>query len=171
MILNPGFKVCRRAKAVVVLWSPRSVVSRWVRAVSHRLPAPLSGLPPVLAREGAAHLLDIGTRGFTTGPCKSAVIAYLASGQGRLEWSAFDELDHAWPDPERPPLWRVTFCTTDEVISLEAGWKGPDAPPSARLALVFPASESREISINGSAISTLLTEVPGVTRRLADWRP
>ena len=48
----------RGAKALVVLWSPRSVVSRWLRADSHRLPAPLSGLPPVLAREGSAHLLD-----------------------------------------------------------------------------------------------------------------
>ena len=140
-------------------------------ADSHRLPAPLSGLPTVLAREASAHLLDIGTRGFTTGPCQSAVLDYLASGQGRLEWSAFDEMDHIWPDSERPPQQRVTFSTTDEVISLEAEWTGSDAPPSARLALVFPASESREISINGSAIPTLLTEVLGVTLRLADWRP
>ncbi len=137
----------------------------------HKLPAPLSGMPPVLAREQSAHLLDIGPGGFSPGPRRSAVLAYLVPGQGRLEWGGFDELDPAWPDPERPPLWRLVFATTDTDISIEAEWTGSSAPPSAGLALLFPAAEMRSVSINGAATETELTEVLGVTRRLIDWCP
>ncbi|MBC2651234.1 glycoside hydrolase family 31 protein [Novosphingobium flavum] len=133
------------------------------------LPAPGTGLPPMLAREGSALLLDLSEPGFVQRPAEPAVLLYPPQGAGQMAWQGFDEREARWPDLERPPLWALDIVTTPETIAITAAWTGPEEAPSAHLDLVLPLADSRPVTVNGTALVWTETEVLGVRRRLARW--
>ena len=130
------------------------------------LPAPLAGLPPLLVREGSAHLLDLSPAGFVRQPAEPGVLYYPPAGESRRAWAAFDEMGAAWPDLARPPLWRLELTTTAAEIAITGGWGGPGPAPAARIAIVLPACEPRVVLINGQRTEGELTEVLGLARRV-----
>lgn len=136
----------------------------------HVLPAPLAGLPPLLARQGSAHLIDMAPAGFGPRAAEPAVLLYPLPGDSRLDWQAFDEAAAAWPDAARPPLWSLTLVGSAERLDLTLAWTGSAPPPAPGLAVVLPASESRPVTINGAALPERTETVLGATRRRIGWR-
>jgi alpha-glucosidase len=136
----------------------------------HDLPAPTEGLPPILAREGSAHLVDIAPGGFAPPAPQPAVLLTLAPGESRLEWTGYDEASDAWPDPDQPQLWQATIQTSDNAIAIEAAWYGPGAAPSTVLSFVVPEREKREITVNGTTPPVRSAQVLGLQRKVVDWQ-
>jgi alpha-glucosidase len=136
----------------------------------HTLSAPLSGPPPMLAREGSAVFVDLAPSGFVQHASQPAVLLYPPQGEGEMIWTGFDEQGDAWPDAERPPLWRLDVRTTAHTIALTACWSGAGEAPSAGLVVAVPADEGRTVMLNGSAIEGRLKPVLGVSRQTFDWR-
>ncbi|KHS44959.1 glycoside hydrolase family 31 protein [Novosphingobium subterraneum] len=136
----------------------------------HDLPAPAEGLPPVLAREGSAHLVDIAPGGFAPPAPQPAVLLMLAPGDSRLEWTGYDEAGDAWPDPAQPPMWQTTIRTSATTIDIQAAWRGPGSEPSPVLSFAVPEREQRTISVNGNALPVRSAQVLGLTRKVVDWQ-
>jgi alpha-glucosidase len=132
----------------------------------HTLPAPLTGLPPLLARVGSAHLIDIANGGFAPEPRRPAVLIVPPPGHGQIDFAGFDEAGTDWPDRDQPGLWRVTVTSTPDSIAITSAWTGRAAPPAASLAMVLPADEARPVSINGSHVAGQVESVLGATRRV-----
>lgn len=132
------------------------------------LAAPLAGLPPLLAREGSGHLLDLSPPGFAKSLPQPAVLLY-PPVDGQLDWTGFDESAATWPNPARPPLWRLAVTADAANLAIRAEWTGPVAPPSDTLMLVFAAYEQRRITLNGAPVQLRSAEVLGVMRQIADW--
>lgn len=132
------------------------------------LPAPLSGLPPLLARAGSGVFLDLGDTGFQAGKPQPGVLLY--PGEAPFTWTGFDETDDAWPDAAQPPLWQVTVTATPDHIGIAARWTGVHAAPAPLLKLVLPLAETRAISVNGIATTGAEQIVLGVMRRVFDAR-
>ncbi|MDE2618927.1 MAG: alpha-glucosidase [Sphingomonadales bacterium] len=133
------------------------------------LAAPLAGLPPMLAREGAALLLDLAPAGFRPGAPEPAVLLYPPAGDSARDWTGFDEREAAWPDAACPPLWQLAIRTDGESITITARWGGAAPPPADRLRLVFPAAERRTITVNGTPQAGAIAAVLGVARRVLVW--
>ncbi len=136
---------------------------------SHPLPAPLSGLPPMLAREGAAVFVDLAPSGFVQHAPQPGVLLYPPRGDGEMVWTGFDERSDAWPDAERPPLWRLDVRTTGQIIAITAHWSGAGAAPSAGLVIALPADERRAVVLNGSTVEGRLKPVLGASRQTFEW--
>ncbi len=134
----------------------------------HDLAAPLAGLPPMLAREGSGHLVDLARGGFARRPYRPAVLLFPTEGARRHEWTGFDG-DDGWPDLARPPCWQLVIDTAADAIDVTAAWTGADAPPAPRLALVVPLRDARRLTVNGRAVETSEEDVLGVRRRVVDW--
>jgi len=134
------------------------------------LSAPQAGLPPILAREGSVHLLDIAPPGFRSHAPRPAVLLYPTRGESHRDWTGFDEAGDGWPDPARPPLWRLSIETDAHTISIAAAWTGSSPPPADGLALIFPASEERAVRVNSATPRVELAEILGVRRKLLDWK-
>lgn len=130
------------------------------------LPAPREGLPPLLARLGSAHLLDLAPAGFARQPAQPGVLFYPPPGESRRAWSAFDEADAGWPDPARPPLWRLELTTSATEIAVTGGWSGPGPAPAAQLTIMLPESEQRPVTLNGAPVTPELRQALGVMRRV-----
>jgi alpha-glucosidase len=129
------------------------------------LPAPQSGLPPILARDGAGLLLDLAPAGRRRQAPRPAVLLYCPH-QGNLDWTGFDEAGDAWPDPAHPPLWRVTARCDAARIDLSVGWTGTTAAPAERLAIALPLHETRRVTINGAPVTARVEPVLGLSRQV-----
>ncbi|KUR74524.1 glycoside hydrolase family 31 protein [Novosphingobium sp. FSW06-99] len=130
------------------------------------LPAPLSGLPPLLARAGSGVFLDLGDTGFQADEPQPGVLLY--PGETPFTWTGFDEADDAWPDTAQAPLWQVTVSATPDYIAIDARWTGVHAAPAPRLKLVLPLAETRAVSVNGAPGTGTEQIVLGVVRRVFD---
>ncbi|MBC2668795.1 TIM-barrel domain-containing protein [Novosphingobium piscinae] len=139
----------------------------WQGGQTVSLAAPCTGLPPLLAREGSAHLLDLSPPGFAPATARSAVLILPPAGTGGFAWSGFDERGADWPDPAQPPLWSLTVTCNPATIAITARWTGTTPPPTDRLDLILPAAEHRAVTVNGRPAAFTPAEVLGVTRRLA----
>ncbi|RVU04493.1 glycoside hydrolase family 31 protein [Novosphingobium umbonatum] len=133
------------------------------------LDAPLFGLPPMLAREGSAMLLDIAPSSFGRRPAQPCVLLYPHHGNGQIAWTAFDESGDAWPDAEHPPLWKLDVTTSANSIAIEAAWSGKSAAPAASLTIALPVGETRAVTLNGVAVETQATTVLGLARPAVEW--
>jgi len=136
----------------------------------YSLPAPLSGLPPMLARAGSAVFVDLAPGGFGVRARQPGVLVYPPQGMGQFVWSGFDESDAAWPDAEQPPLWRLAAESTADTIALQAEWAGLTLPPATSLRIVLPLGETRQIELNGAVVAPVRASVLGVERQVFDWQ-
>ena len=134
------------------------------------LAAPLTGLPPMLARQGSAIFIDMAPAGFAALPQQPGVLIYPPPGDGTCAWTGFDESGADWPDPVQPPMWRVDVVATPDSLTIRAGWTGASPAPAPRLALVVPRSDVRPVSINGVDAIARDQTVLGVQRRVFDWQ-
>ncbi|WJT00462.1 TIM-barrel domain-containing protein [Novosphingobium humi] len=132
------------------------------------LDAPLSGLPPMLAREGSGLFLDLAPAGFVQAAPQPAVLLYPAPGLGQFTWSGFDESGNAWPDADHPPLWNVWVKSASDAITIVAAWTGHGPAPADRLRIVLPALETRAITLNGAMVAPRMETVLGVARKVID---
>jgi alpha-glucosidase len=131
------------------------------------LAAPMAGLPPLLARDGSAQLIDITRGGFAAEPRRPAVLLF--PGQGSFEWQGFDETGTAWPDMANPPLWALSVVANDSTIAITARWQGRVPPPADRLGIVLPLAERRAVVVNGVAVASTVETVLGAERQLFEW--
>lgn len=133
------------------------------------LPAPLVGLPPILAREGAGVFVDLAPAGFEQVAPEAGVLLYPPEA-GEMTWSAFDETGSSWTAPSARSQWQLHIVTTTDLIAITASWVGETPPPSARLRIVLRAAERRKVTLNGTP--ALLAEGPilGIVRRYLDWQ-
>jgi alpha-glucosidase len=131
------------------------------------LPAPLSGLPPMLAREASGLFLDVAPSAARPQP---AVLLYPPQGEGQAQWSGFDETDNGWPDADHPPLWQVWVKTASDAIALDVAWTGTSPAPAPALRLVLPMGETRPITLNGTLTPTQHATVLGLERPFVDWQ-
>lgn len=150
-------------------WHDLRTGARYSGGAEHRLAAPLTGLPPLLAREKSAHLVDLAPGGFGVRAPVRGVLIYPPT-EGRVDWTAFDEAGDGWPDQHRPPLWRLGIVAAPGEIAITAEWTGAKAPPAAGLSLILPADETRPVRVNGALQAGKVTETLGITRRVIDWR-
>lgn len=132
------------------------------------LPAPHHGLPPMLAREGSAHLIDVGTGGFAARAAQPGVLYFPAPGESRIDWTAFDEAGDGWPDSEKPPLWAMVAEGDADAIAVTISWTGASDPPAHRIAIVLPLSESRRVTVNGDVMTATTATVLGQERQVID---
>ena len=135
------------------------------------LPAPAEGLPPLLAREGSAHLLDLAEPGFGRNDARPGVLLYPPAGTGTLAWEGFDERVAEWPDRTCPPLWQLDIATDATKIAIAARWAGSGAPPADQLGIVLPWGETRRITLNGRTAEPGEVTVLGVKRNRVVFRP
>jgi len=168
--LDPGVSTVRAHLPGPARWIDLRDGTVYPGGAAHDLPAPSFGLPPILAREGSAQLIDLAPEGFAPPAPQPGVLLHLAPGDSRLEWTGFDEAGSAWPDPARPPLWRIEARTTANAIALTAAWTGAAPPPAARLALILPENETRAVTVNGLALASRTAQVLGLARKVIDWR-
>lgn len=164
--MDPGVSTVRAYLPGPARWIDLRDCQAYEGGSEHDLPAPLSGLPPLLAREGSALLVDIAKAGFEVSPRSPAMLLHPAAGSGRFDWSALDELDDGWRDPSRPQRWCGTVATTEHSVDITAEWNGPGPAPASQLHFVLPASEQRQVTLNGSSAELVLVEVLGLTRKL-----
>ena len=133
------------------------------------LPAPLDGLPPMLAREGSGVFLDLAPAGFEQAVPQPAVLLYAPQGEGQMVWSGFDETGNSWPSATQPPLWRVWVKTKAQSIAMVAAWTGIGPAPAEALRIVLPAGERRMVTLNGTAVLAQTADVLGVERGFVEW--
>jgi alpha-glucosidase len=131
----------------------------------HALPAPLEGLPPILAREGSGVFLDIAPGGFAPRPMEPAVLLY-PPATGTLQWAGFLDESEGWPDASRPPLWRVTVTASADGLDIVSRWDGAAPEPAAGLRIVMPLAETRKVRLNGADAVAARRPVMGVERLL-----
>ncbi|WP_374589353.1 TIM-barrel domain-containing protein [Novosphingobium sp.] len=134
------------------------------------LAAPLTGLPPILVREGAGVFVDLAPAGFHQAAPQPGVLLYPPHAPGEAVWSAFDESGSSWTEAEPASLWQLRVVTTAERIAIAAQWTGATPPPANALRIVLPASEKRQIVLNDAPASMAEGDVLGVHRRFVDWQ-
>jgi len=136
-----------------------------------QVPAPLSGLPPMLARAGSGVFVDLARGGFVPGARAPGVLLYPPQGVGAMVWTGFDDDGLSLPDRSAPvPQWRIEVAADETVLVVTAAWDGAGAAPAAGLRIVLPAGESRAVVLNGAVVAGAVDEVLGVRRRVIDWR-
>jgi alpha-glucosidase len=140
----------------------------YVGGMEHDLAAPLSGLPPMLAKEGSGVFVDLAPAGFAAAKPQPGVLLYPPK-EGRMTWTGFDEADAAPRDPTAPQGWTVAVEAGAEALSITAAWMGESPAPAEALQLVLPAAETRAVTLNGEAVTPRLESVLGVSRRVVIW--
>ncbi|WP_206244364.1 TIM-barrel domain-containing protein [Novosphingobium terrae] len=144
-----------------------------VGGVWHSLEAPLTGLPPMLARAGSGVFLDLAPGGYAQRPAQPGVLLYPPQGVGQTVWTGFDESSDVpvaiTSDPARAPQWSINASGDNKVLAISAAWQGETAPTASSLRIVLPLAEERELLLNGDAITANIEEVLGVRRRVIDW--
>ena len=138
---------------------------------SHTLPAPLTGLPPMLARAGSAVFVDLTKHGFAPGAALPGVLLYPPIGAGDMVWTGFADDGISAAAQPHPPLWRITVTARAQDIAITARWAGEGAPPAKRFRLLLPESDTRALSLNGAPNCGMVEIVLGARRRVIDWLP
>lgn len=168
--LDPQLGTVRAYLPGTCIWHDLRTGRRHAGGSEHDLAAPLTGLPPMLAREGSAHLIDLAPGGFAPRPAQPGVLIFPHAGDMRSEWTGFDEAGADWPDPARPPLWKLVIETGANAIAIMASWTGAGDPPSRELALILPADEARKVTINGKPVAARIMPVLGIERQVLGWQ-
>ena len=135
----------------------------------HDLAAPLSGLPPMLAKEGSGVFVDLAPAGFVAVEPRPGVLLYPPSGAGRMTWTGFDESDAAPRDPAAPQGWILEVETDAETLTIQAGWRGAAPPTADALRIVLPLDEARRLVLNGAEVAARREAVLGRERLVASW--
>ena len=169
--MDPGVTTLRAHLPGPARWIDLRDGRAYAGGETHDLPAPLEGLPPLLAREGSALLVDKAPAGFALKAPEPTVLLHPAAGDSWLDWTGFDETGEGWPDPAQPPLWQLAMTTTADAIAIVAAWAGPGPAPAPALTLALPATETRLLTLNGRPAELRSTTVLGLERRVCAFRP
>lgn len=167
--LDQGVETVRAYLPAGATWRDLRDDKSYAGGAEHELPAPLSGLPPMLAKEGSGVFVDLAPAGFAAAKPEPAVLLYPPVA-GAMTWSGFDEADAAPRDPATPQGWRVTVEASAPSLAITAVWQGDAPAPAEALKLVLPAAETRAVTLNGEALTPPVETVLGVSRRVATWR-
>ncbi|MGH1560759.1 hypothetical protein ACRAWD_29965 [Caulobacter segnis] len=89
--LDPGVERVRAYLPAGATWRDLRDDKAYAGGAEHELSAPLSGLPPMLAKEGSGVFVDLAPAGFAATPPRPGVLFYPPQGPGRMSWSGFDE--------------------------------------------------------------------------------
>ncbi|PIC01101.1 TIM-barrel domain-containing protein [Caulobacter sp. X] len=140
----------------------------YVGGAEHDLPAPLSGLPPMLAKEGSGVFVDLAPAGFAAVAPQPGVLLYPPK-EGWMTWRAFDEADAAPRDPTTPQGWILEVEASVGDLAITVAWRGESEAPAEALQLVLPASETRAVTLNSVVVTPRMENVLGVSRRVVTW--
>ncbi|WP_299015208.1 TIM-barrel domain-containing protein [uncultured Caulobacter sp.] len=167
--LDQGVDTVRAYLPVYATWRDLRDDKAYAGGVEHDLAAPLSGLPPMLAKEGSGVFVDLAPAGFAAAKPQPAVLLYPPVA-GRMTWSGFDETNAAPRDPAEPQGWTLEVEASAERLAINAAWTGPTPPPADALRIVLPRDETRRISLNGAMVTADPGSVLGVQRLVVGWK-
>ncbi len=166
--LDQGARTVRAYLPAGATWRHLRDDKAYAGGAEHDLAAPLSGLPPMLAREGSGVFVDLAPAGFGAAKPQPGVLLY-PPAEGSMSWTGFDEADAAPRDPAAAQGWAVTVEASAGALAITAAWQGGTSAPAEVLQLVLPAAESRAVTLNGEAVTSRLESVLGVSRRVLAW--
>lgn len=167
--LDPGVATVRAYLPAGTTWRDVRDDRVYVGGAEYDLAAPLSGLPPMLAREGSGLFVDLAPAGFADSAPLPGVLLYPPDKAGRMSWSGFDESDAAPRDPAAPQGWTVEVQASAETLAITAGWRGATSPPADALRIILPPTETRRITLNGAAATLQPMQVMGIERLVMTW--
>lgn len=167
--LDPGVETVRAYLPAGAVWRDLRDDKAYAGGEEHDLAAPLSGLPPMLAREGSGVFVDLAPAGFAAVAPRPGVLLYPPAGAGRMIWSGFDERDAAPRDPAAPQGWTLEVEADANTLTIQAGWRGEVTPAADALRLVLPRGETRSVILNGAEVTAQLEEVLGIERLVLTW--
>ena len=166
--LDQGARTVRAYLPAGAAWRDLRDDRAYAGGAEHDLSAPLSGLPPMLAREGSGVFADLAPAGFAAAKPQPGVLLY-PPVEGAMTWTGFDEADAAPRDPAEPQGWRVTVEASAGSLAMTVAWQGEAPAPAEALQLVLPAADTRAVTLNGEAATPRLETVLGVSRRVLTW--
>lgn len=166
--LDQGARTVRAYLPAGAAWRDLRDDRAYAGGAEHDLSAPLSGLPPMLAREGSGVFADLAPAGFAAAKPQPGVLLY-PPVEGAMTWTGFDEADAAPRDPAEPQNWRVTAEASAGSLAMTVAWQGEAPAPAEALQLVLPAADTRAVTLNGEAATPRLETVLGVSRRVLTW--
>ncbi|HWU03269.1 MAG TPA: TIM-barrel domain-containing protein, partial [Novosphingobium sp.] len=136
---------------------------------TYRLPAPLSGLPPMLARAGSGVFVDLAQGGFRPGEMQPAVLLYPPVHEGQMAWSGYHDDGQSAATPASAPLWRIEVTAQACTLHITARWDGEGNAPAASFQIVLPGAEARKLRLNGEDVTAQPAKVLGTERRVIRW--
>jgi alpha-glucosidase len=118
---------------------------RLAGGVAAELPAPLDGLPPLLARAGSAMLVDLADGGWAVQPYQRGVWLF-PPAEGRFDWSAVEDAGdgHGALD-----CWTVAGIADSGRVVLTVRRDGPGWGGDA-ITVLLPPGDARSIEVNGA---------------------
>jgi alpha-glucosidase len=110
------------------------------------LPAPLDGLPAILARAGSAIPVDLACGGHRPEPFQRGL--WLFPQEGEFSWSVHeDEGEGKGP----PTLWRGMVRNDGTNIVVTVDREGPSQFGDDSITILLPPGETRSLSVDGRA--------------------
>ena len=165
--MEPGALACRTYLPKGSDWIDIRDDRRYAGGTVFELPAPLDGLPPMLAREGSGVFVNLSATGFAEEAVAPAVLLCCPEDAGRFEWSGFDDGGDGWHDAEPAPCWHITVMASADLLDIMLAWQGQQPPMGETLKLLLPANEQRSVRVNGKPCQTVLgAKVLGAERRI-----
>ncbi|PIB94537.1 TIM-barrel domain-containing protein [Caulobacter sp. FWC2] len=167
--LDQGVEAVRAYLPAGTVWRDLRDDKAYAGGEEHDLAAPLSGLPPMLAREGSGVFVDLAPAGFAAAAPRPGVLLYPPAGAGQMSWSGFDESDAAPRDPAAPQGWTLEVEADADTLTIQVGWRGEVAPAADALRLVLPRGETRRLVLNGAEVTAEREEILGTERLVLAW--
>lgn len=126
------------------------------------LPAPLSGPPPLLAREGCAIPLNVAETGFRKSGDTRGFRIFPHIGSGRFEAECFDDDGLGVGSlAGQCGFWGVTVEASPQHLELTVSRRGSRPPTQHHLSVWLPPAERRDIGLQGATLVAETTDGAG----------
>jgi alpha-glucosidase len=145
---DPGVEAVTVCPPTGTDWIDPWTGTRHLGGVSVTLPAPLDGLPALLARAGCAIPVDLARGGFRPEPFRRGLWLFPQKGEGSFGWF-FHEDEGELQAPHR--LWHGTCHSTVEAIVLTVECDGLGLSGGDELTILLPPGEARTLLVEGMA--------------------
>ena len=116
------------------------------------LPAPLDGLPVLLARAGSAIPVDLAKGGYRPEPFRRGLWLFPTAGDGAFDWSFTEDEGEAVTGHD---VWHGTCRSTAGTVEVSVGRDGPGTFGDARLTLLLPIGDRRRLTVTGGAVEPI----------------